>query len=662
MANPRAFGLEDGHPGLKGKQVGTTSDGRPIVAWPASTVLYDIIDPIETHPSTDDDWSGVGAGDEDNVSMDGDSPPGVGGDSWRSTGTSSITSTSTSLYQQGEEVCSWVKSDGGRVGLWFGVQDENNLYYLYLSPGDMDSPPLIDGFEDQSLSEWTQDSGGTWSIVSAADGVDPIEGDYLLKATTDTATDKHAIVSFPGDGLANYPAPGDTFYTWARTAESTKSDEQSPWLNYGVQNASLQNGGDGYRLGAAGNLDYFSLHRSDGGTLTNVAQVTYNWSLGAWHKIHTEWTTAGDHNCTLYDSSGSEIVSIAGTDGTYGSGGVGVEVGVGNATNNPTTNWYDMAALDRFLGELELGYYDAGAATTLDRAEYNFHHDTWYLLNLAWGSNGGIRATAHEKMHNDPPLVELNGTDTRYSSGSFGVDFEEAGQGFDHLKDCDDAGIIENFEDVDLADWTLNATDPTNADISVVGEDSNNGRNVTVTPPEGDKQLRFHTPDTSQSALIADYPTIRSPEPGDTFEGWLMSNCDGIDISDEQSPGIVFGASQNFNHKAAGDGYTVRIHQKQATDTFEYFSLERQDAGSRTKLAEASGINLSLETWYRFRDDWKPGGDMTAELYDEAGTQLASLAATDETYTDGYFGFLLSEGNNTSESQTSYVDDWRFVV
>jgi hypothetical protein len=270
MPNGRAIGLAgSGVPALKGTQIGTTSDGRAIIAWPASA-LSEVLDPIDTPPKDDPDWGGVNNGDEENVDSDpNDLPPGRGGSSWASTGGASILNPDKSLVEQGDEVCSWVKSDdGGTVGFWFGVQDSSNLYYVYLTPGS-ETLTQVDGMEDQDLVEYTETGTGTGSF--AFDSTTVYEGSYSLYSDTnpdDSLTE--LLYSMPGDGLGTYPAAGGGM---AAHVHGEGGNNPRPAIHFGYQDTNNR-----YNVQMHDTDSALRLTKVEAGSKTTLASVSHTWA------------------------------------------------------------------------------------------------------------------------------------------------------------------------------------------------------------------------------------------------------------------------------------------------------------------------------------------------------------------------------------------------
>lgn len=444
MPSPRAIGLESGQPGLAGFQIGTTSDGRPIIAWPASADIDEVLDPIDGDPATDNpDWSDPAGGDESTYASGGADPsPNNGGDAWVSSGTGSLVNSDSTLVEQSDVVCSWLKADTeSTVGIWFGVQDANNLYYVYLKPAggtagelrvgkyvdgvatDFDTAAysfqqstwyliklrwytdgtirvtahpghdtdalatvsgtdttytsggfgvefteanqyfdmlrlcgnagILDSFEDGDLTEYQTAGGGSWSVVTDADGVTPIHGSYLLKGQQPDNTS--AQTCWSESGLDAYPEPGDHFAVWGRTATTSEGDEQSPGVTWGPHGGSLWGNGDGYVAHLYNDdsdytqLNQLKLKRVDGGSHTQLAYAKgANYELSTWYDFDVDWKSDGSMTVTTKDQNGNVMQQVSATDATYGGGGFGLLTNSGNSpnTDEASTNWFDYA---RFL-------------------------------------------------------------------------------------------------------------------------------------------------------------------------------------------------------------------------------------------------------------------------------------------------------------------------
>lgn len=594
MPDPRGVGLEAGTPGLAGTQIGTTSDGRPIVAWPAGAEVPDTLDPIDGDPA-DSDWSG----DTDAASGGGAPAPGYGADSWTSSGPGSLTNGDTSLAQLGDQVCSWVQSDdGSTVGFWFGVTDASNCYYVYLTPDMGRTAGLVDGFEDQDLSEYSKDTGAC-TIQSTT----VKEGTYALQMD-----DSSAPAIWSVDGLPRYPKAGDTFQAWWNVEDGSNAVV----LHWGIQHDDAD-WPPRYFLQYTGSDLY--LKKKANGTDTTLASTAWTASASTWYRSEVQWAEDGTMTCTVYDDAGTQQVQISGTDTDYNSGGVGFQH---NGATGTYLYWDSYEITSASLGaELRLGKYVDGVGHDLATDVWTPTDPTgWFLLKLGWYDTGYMKASAHLE-HGGEALATATASDSTYTSGGVGVEFTEAGQNFDMFQRCgtpDRIGMVDGFEDVNFDEY---------------GSGGSQGVCTiqTTHAKEGGYAVEMPAEDNN-----ADPPTLwstsglpRHPRPGETFQMWWK-----LDASD--SSAVIHWAVQDDSVKWP-DRYFLQYH-----GNTPHLRLAVREGGTVTDLAINEGWSATAGNWYRSEVQWGADGTITGTVYDAAGTQQVQVTATDETWKSGGIG------------------------
>lgn len=190
---------------------------------------------------------------------------------------------------------------------------------------------VIDDFEDQDVSEYTGSTG------QASFPTYPTKhGSYSLKLASATSGSDEDIIST--SGLNNYPSDGDTYRYAAYAADDTAG------LRHYFGASDVDNT---YRITLGFSSNSLQIHRFDGGSSTQLADVSASISSGSWYVVEVAWTSGGGFDVTLYESDGSTQVATASTtDTTYTGGGVG---------------W---GILDQKLADEVVGYFDFARVTT----------------------------------------------------------------------------------------------------------------------------------------------------------------------------------------------------------------------------------------------------------------------------------------------------------
>ncbi len=91
----------------------------------------------------------------------------------------------------------------------------------------------------------------------------------------------------------------------------------------------------------------------------------------------------------------------------------------------------------------------------------------------------------------------------------------------------------------------------------------------------------------------------------------------------------------------------------------EQFGVDRISLAKNVKNDDVSGTVLATSSvtyatgWYEVEIDWKTSNDITAYLYNSAGTLVTSATANDSTYTSGGYGYAFWFQNGAWDSFTS---------
>ena len=169
---------------------------------------------------------------------------------------------------------------------------------------------LIDSFEDGDISEYT---------------FDPTRENLATVVSSPTRSGSHALelggtntelISTPE--LPRYPTAGDTISYWVRGTNN--ADDTN--FSYGVQDHENR-----YfvRVDLA-NSDLYLFRYQNGGATQLASNTTgYTLSQDVWYEVEIQWGTDGTHTVTLFDSSGSQLVQVTGSDATWTSGGIGFD-------------------------------------------------------------------------------------------------------------------------------------------------------------------------------------------------------------------------------------------------------------------------------------------------------------------------------------------------
>lgn len=209
--------------------------------------------------------------------------------------------------------------------------------------------------------------------------------------------------------------------------------------------------------------------------------------------------------------------------------------------------------------------------------------------------------------------------------------------------------LIDSFEDGDLSEYSQSGGNWEVEDESNAATNAKDGSKLLKGDPGGD---------TANEALYSTSGLNTYPSPGDTFKGWARTGDDTSE-DDEQGPFVYFAVASGAP-RSGGRGYQAGITN--SGSSLDDTTIKRMDTdGSVTTLASDTSHSYSMSTWYEFEVDWATDGTITFTTYNESGTQLNSVSATDTNYSDGGFGVEHGSGSATSGFSTAYWDYWRVV-
>lgn len=186
--------------------------------------------------------------------------------------------------------------------------------------------------------------------------------------------------------------------------------------------------------------------------------------------------------------------------------------------------------------------------------------------------------------------------------------------------------IIEDYEDKDWSEWN-GITSSWTFDESNVFHG-----NVAVSTNQEENQL------ISTGGLNA------YPRPGSDFavQNYLTDNDHHINND--------FGVVDFDKH------YSIQIDY--ASGAFEnVFILWRSDGPNSSTALDNASIPVTLDEWLEVQVSWGLNGLIECELFDSTGSSMATVSATDTTYSAEGIGMSLSQPGSTP----AYWDYWRFI-
>ena len=211
----------------------------------------------------------------------------------------------------------YVDTQGGsgeqEVQVYVNEQDGNGEQLVY-EPSDLPALPTIEDWERPSpLDEYSTVNGS-----AAVSSTRAYNGSQSLKFT-DAG---QYIYSAPGDGLGDYPEPGDRFQTFHWTTDASQ---------YGV--FELQFGGTDrdncYVIQFNWDTGDLYIAKNENGSISALANVNVygdgDTSIETWTGMDVDWGTNGGISVELYQGA-TTLDTVSTTDTTYTSrGGWGYE-------------------------------------------------------------------------------------------------------------------------------------------------------------------------------------------------------------------------------------------------------------------------------------------------------------------------------------------------
>jgi hypothetical protein len=182
--------------------------------------------------------------------------------------------------------------------------------------------------------------------------------------------------------------------------------------------------------------------------------------------------------------------------------------------------------------------------------------------------------------------------------------------------------VVDDFDDGDLLEYT----DNTGA-ISISSTQAHNSSAYSLLA-DGWADGRVYNQDETFS-----------PKRGQIFELYVYPTSTGV----YTSIGWPY-----HGHANGGSAYELYFDSGG-------FDIARQVDGTRSFLASGDISGLTIDAWNRVEVAWKRDGTITVDLYDDTGTNVESVSATDTTYNHAVGGvFYESLGGDPF-----YVDTWQ---
>lgn len=303
--------------------------------------------------------------------------------------------------------------------------------------------------------------------------------------------------------------------------------------------------------------------------------------------------------------------------------------------------------------ELKIERVDSGSITTLNSTtNVNFVGD-FMDFEIQWGQGGDIRVDVWRDGSTFTPSGGLTANDTNYTSGGIGF-LGHAGNGdsdeyYDYLRVV--KTIIDDFEysDTELFDRYIGSSNYETSGISV-----QNGQFHLHAKGVQDNELVVSTPG-DQSTDLRYYPSQC-----DKWRFWMYPSTPflGNSQADATWLGFYFGVQNAVADTQSITGYRF-VHRKAGGPySNDVIALERVDSGNRTVVGSQQAP-FNVGNWYEYEIAWHPDGEMEIKLFDDGGTQLASLSVNDSNFSSGGIGW---QANRTdSDSVDAYFDYARTV-
>jgi len=172
--------------------------------------------------------------------------------------------------------------------------------------------------------------------------------------------------------------------------------------------------------------------------------------------------------------------------------------------------------------------------------------------------------------------------------------------------------VLDSFEDGDLSEYTKQGR-------RVVG--------ITQSPVyDGNNAYK------GRQEIIDENEELGTVQQGDTFSAFTRATH-----AQFATHGINFGVQDIDNFY-----YVIfTAHDPDDPSDRGIVKLKRESSGEITTLEDAE-LNWEPDTWYETKVSWGNDGTIDVTIYEDGSTEVASLSATDTTYSSGGIGFNAS--------------------
>lgn len=188
-----------------------------------------------------------------------------------------------------------------------------------LSPKLLPSSPIVDGFEDGDIDEYTATGDTSDLQVLSADAHD---GAFGLHDESNSGPDGWI---YRDDADVHFE-PGDTVSTWIRGGSANDPfglAQGRGYFGFGASDAGAYSLVIAPSQSTATSYGDLVLMRNDGYGFADIATTTQHFQEGKWYRLEASWTESGKIVGRIYDSDGTTLLnSVVAHDTDISAGGV----------------------------------------------------------------------------------------------------------------------------------------------------------------------------------------------------------------------------------------------------------------------------------------------------------------------------------------------------
>ena len=216
---------------------------------------------------------------------------------------------------------------GGQLGFYTGGAGGYPAYYDSVTKepiGTGGSDPIyvsVDDFSPHSelSSHYRFNTGSNNAKIvrddeAAYSGNNQLGPSYHGEGTLEHTGGSVEMLSLEGDGLLNYPQPGDSFSTWV-LSEGGVGDT---YLVYGAESVE-----DYYALNVDFTNGRITLFKRNSGTWSSINGQNVSVDPDTWYYLEVDWGTSGTHDIYLYDIHENVVGEFTATDTDFTAKGIG---------------------------------------------------------------------------------------------------------------------------------------------------------------------------------------------------------------------------------------------------------------------------------------------------------------------------------------------------